>query len=231
MPYLNTIEVGSHIVDLKVSSDAKLVLYTLLHQTLDEMEWYENPAYEDPGAPAKEPEELGWRSMAPVDYYLNASGLDFGYFMQVFQELVSGGYIEAEVVDPAGFAQVFPRRIMFFPDIQRRPVPGITEEVAPAPMVEPVGPPKVTARPGYVYLLSTEHGHYKIGRTVNPEARQKQLGILLPFTVQLVCLLATQDMVATERQLHEQFRHRHLNGEWFALTDEERDEIAAMAAK
>lgn len=226
MPYLNTSEVGSHIVSLKVPPDSKLVLFTLLHQTLDEQELFENPIYEDPENPATEPDEPGWRSMGPVDYYIDASSLDFRYFMEVFQELISQGYIEAEVIDPAGVAQVFPRRIMFFPDIQRR-VARYLEP--PAPRVQFSVPS--SRRSGHIYLLSTPHGHFKIGRTVNVTNRQKQLGILLPFPVELVCSFPVDDMVAFEKSLHERYAHRHLNGEWFALTDEERDEIIALAAR
>lgn len=227
MPYLNTRDVGHRISRLKMDPASHLVLYSLLHCSLDEMEMFED---EDEMMP-EEPEEYGWRITASIEHLLTSIDLPAHEVLDSFQAFVDGKLLIVDFEPRRSYQSILPTRIMFFPDIQRRQLPVVTQPVAVESVPQPAPQPIVSGRPGYVYLLGTEHGHYKIGRTNNPEARQKQLGILLPFTVQLVCLLATQDMVATERQLHDRFRHRHLNGEWFALTDEERDEIIAMAAK
>lgn len=76
-------------------------------------------------------------------------------------------------------------------------------------------------RPGFVYLLKSVTGHWKIGRTVSPKDRLKTFGIQLPFEVEFEHLIPTNNMAEAESRLHIRFEARHVNGEWFALTDED----------
>lgn len=70
---------------------------------------------------------------------------------------------------------------------------------------------------GYVYLIQSPTGAYKIGRTKNPKDRMKTFGVQLPFEVEFVHLIETPDMYTLESDLHKRFEERRVNGEWFAL--------------
>jgi hypothetical protein len=74
---------------------------------------------------------------------------------------------------------------------------------------------------GYVYLLRSETGHYKIGKTKDPENRLATFSVKLPFPVAYEHVIATPDMASLEKSLHLQFEHRRINGEWFVLDDDE----------
>ncbi len=76
-------------------------------------------------------------------------------------------------------------------------------------------------RPGYVYLLKSPTGYWKIGRTKNPNDRRRTFSVKLPFEVQYEHLIPCKDMVLLEGQLHEQFSDYRKDGEWFALSDDQ----------
>jgi len=74
---------------------------------------------------------------------------------------------------------------------------------------------------GFVYLLRAESGHYKIGRTKNPESRRGTFGVQLPFEVEFEHLISCMDMFALEAELHARFAEKRVNGEWFTLNEED----------
>lgn len=74
---------------------------------------------------------------------------------------------------------------------------------------------------GYVYLIKSSTGHYKIGRTGNLNNRLRTFSVKLPFEVEFVHVISAGDMMATERQLHQYFASKRVNGEWFSLTDDD----------
>lgn len=84
-------------------------------------------------------------------------------------------------------------------------------------------------KPGYVYLLQSQSGHYKIGLTKNPEHRAKTFGIQLPFEVEFICLIQTEDMPTLETELHTRFADKRVNGEWFNLAPEDVEYIKGLA--
>jgi len=88
--------------------------------------------------------------------------------------------------------------------------------------------PSRKTRPGYVYLIQGENGFYKIGRTVAPENRMKTFNVKLPFNVEYICLVKHDDHVSLETELHERFAAKRINGEWFALNDEDVTYIKAL---
>jgi len=75
--------------------------------------------------------------------------------------------------------------------------------------------------PGFVYLIRSESGHYKIGRTVNPEDRIQTFSVKLPFRVEYEHLIKCEDQVALERALHTRFSDKRVEGEWFDLSPED----------
>jgi hypothetical protein len=80
---------------------------------------------------------------------------------------------------------------------------------------------------GYVYLLRTSTGIYKIGRSKNPRARMYTLAQSMPYDLEFVHQIATDDAVWLESMLHEKFHRFRVKGEWFALTHVE---VAAFLA-
>lgn len=74
---------------------------------------------------------------------------------------------------------------------------------------------------GYVYVVRSESGHYKIGRTKNPADRIKTFNVKLPFEVVYIAVLETDDMYALEKRLHRHFKAKRVNGEWFSLSIED----------
>jgi hypothetical protein len=78
-----------------------------------------------------------------------------------------------------------------------------------------------------VYLLQDidVSGYVKIGRSINPYHRLRDFGVKLPFATRLIHVIQCRDDRRVEGFLHEYFAHRHVNGEWFALTREDVETI------
>ena len=82
---------------------------------------------------------------------------------------------------------------------------------------------------GYVYLLKSEVGHWKIGRAKDPVARIKTFTVKLPFRVEYETLIKTDDMQKLERELHERFADKRLDGEWFDLDADDVEYIRGLS--
>jgi len=83
---------------------------------------------------------------------------------------------------------------------------------------EPIAIPKNNRnKAGYVYLLRGGD-YYKIGLSANPNRRiVKEIQPKLPFEVEIIATLQTENMFDLEKMLHTAFSHRRTNGEWFEL--------------
>lgn len=90
-------------------------------------------------------------------------------------------------------------------------------------------PSRTNARDGFVYLIQSPTGTYKIGRTVNPADRMKTFTVKLPFEVEYTCVIPADDMYYLERTLHAQFADKRVNGEWFKLSPEDVEYIKGLA--
>lgn len=77
---------------------------------------------------------------------------------------------------------------------------------------------------GYVYLIRSPYG-YKIGKTKNMKERSQLFTVKLPFSIEIVHYAWHADYSMAERLLHQRFRDKRLNGEWFALSPKEINEI------
>lgn len=73
---------------------------------------------------------------------------------------------------------------------------------------------------GYIYLMRADTGHYKIGRSVNPNERLRVFSTEMPVDVYTVHTFKTDNMVVAERFFHEQLRNFRYRGEWFHLNEE-----------
>lgn len=79
---------------------------------------------------------------------------------------------------------------------------------------------------GFVYLIgSTLFGWYKIGKAKNPKIRVEDLGILLPFKVEILAVWKAKNHTLMEASLHEKYAEHHINGEWFSFTPDKIQEI------
>lgn len=88
----------------------------------------------------------------------------------------------------------------------------------------------VPLQKGYVYLIRAiePNSHYKIGLSKEPVTRIEKLDVKLPFPVEVIHLIKTDNMRGLELSLHEKYADKRVNGEWFALTDADVLEIRAM---
>lgn len=78
-------------------------------------------------------------------------------------------------------------------------------------------PAQSTAISGYVYLLYSLAGLYKIGKSIHPERRIRRLEVTLPFTIWAEHIFSADDYSLAERQLHRRFADKRVDGEWFSL--------------
>lgn len=69
---------------------------------------------------------------------------------------------------------------------------------------------------GYVYLIGTPvFKWYKIGKSRTPEVRVQDLGILLPFKIEVIGVWKAKNHTALESELHSKYNYCRINGEWF----------------
>jgi hypothetical protein len=73
---------------------------------------------------------------------------------------------------------------------------------------------------GYIYVLQGEHGYFKIGKSIHPHKRRKELQTSCPFPELDVFLLFhchQADMGKFEEFLHGSLASKRTRGEWFKL--------------
>ncbi len=75
---------------------------------------------------------------------------------------------------------------------------------------------------GHVYMLRSGP-HYKIGKTRDLNGRLDQIKLQLPWPVEVVHTIETDDPDGIESYWHKRFSEKRENGEWFNLT---RDDVA-----
>lgn len=71
---------------------------------------------------------------------------------------------------------------------------------------------------GYVYFISDNLGHIKIGIAKDPSERKKDLQTANPMKLQIIFLMHVNDYNHArilEKELHEKFKKDRLQGEWF----------------
>lgn len=88
--------------------------------------------------------------------------------------------------------------------------------------------PQRIPKGGYVYLLKGG-GYYKIGLSRNVYRRWREVSPKLPFEVEIVCTIATDDMHKLETTLHKRFADKRENGEWFKLDDSDVEYVLELA--
>lgn len=84
-------------------------------------------------------------------------------------------------------------------------------------------------KPGFVYFLEYEGQGVKIGYTRNLTSRIKQLQIASPFKLNLLFYIETSEPESVEHQLHEHYKDKCLNGEWFNIAKEDITELFGVS--
>jgi hypothetical protein len=83
-----------------------------------------------------------------------------------------------------------------------------------------VGENKRKTTSGYIYFLKCQE-YVKIGISKNPIERVEQVSLLLPFEITLLHVVRSKDIYTTEKEFHNYFSNKRVNGEWFKLSDED----------
>lgn len=79
---------------------------------------------------------------------------------------------------------------------------------------------------GYVYIIGNPvFKWYKIGKSIAPEVRVQDLGILLPFKVVAIGIWKAMDHTRLEKELHAKYDYCRINGEWFRFENHEVEQI------
>lgn len=77
---------------------------------------------------------------------------------------------------------------------------------------------RLMEKPGYVYLLSSDNGYHKIGRSIDVEDRRVQLERDIPVIIGIEHYFATKYYIEAEAYMHDRFRkYRTGRYEWFEL--------------
>lgn len=82
-------------------------------------------------------------------------------------------------------------------------------------------------RAGFVYVIRSCYG-YKIGKTKRMKQRSQLFSVKLPFDIEVIHYAWFEDYSRAELKLHQRFKTKRLNGEWFQLTDRDVEEIKSF---
>jgi hypothetical protein len=81
----------------------------------------------------------------------------------------------------------------------------------------------------YVYVIRAGRTDwYKIGKTNDPEGRLQSLQTGSPHKLKLLHAFRADNATAAEEELHRLLHGKRLEGEWFNLTDSERDVLVSI---
>lgn len=92
----------------------------------------------------------------------------------------------------------------------------------------PKNPPELPPDSGYIYLLRAENNSYKIGTSIQPKRRLKQIRRSIPMGITVVHYFYVRDAYEVERTLHLKYASARICGEWFALSEEQVKEFCGM---
>ena len=112
--------------------------------------------------------------------------------------------------------------------IHRKMVAAVQAEEIERVLDRERGKAKYVITRGTVYLLQSPHG-YKIGKALDAFGRTSYLSLKLPFDVLLKHTIKCADYTRAEQFFHERFADKRINGEWFALDDDDVKYILSVA--
>jgi hypothetical protein len=82
--------------------------------------------------------------------------------------------------------------------------------------------------PGFVYLIKSVDGFYKIGMSEKPIKRISHLGVKLPFPIEVKHLIKTNQRYKAEKIFQNRFEDKRVRGEWFSLNEADIDYITSF---
>ena len=75
---------------------------------------------------------------------------------------------------------------------------------------------------GLVYLFKIKSkNHYKIGVTTNLSKRINQISLKMPFELEVIHTIKCKNIYELEKEFHEKFKKKNINGEWFELSKDD----------
>lgn len=77
---------------------------------------------------------------------------------------------------------------------------------------------------GYIYILKFEK-YYKIGKTININKRLEIISPEMPEKPKIIRSYKSGNIDKDEKYLHEIYKEKRTNGEWFLLSDDDLQEI------
>ena len=83
---------------------------------------------------------------------------------------------------------------------------------------------------GFIYIIKSEYG-YKIGLSKNIKDRLKLFGVKLPFPIEVVGYYKVGNMHKMELHIHNLYKSKRLNGEWFTLDEKDLVDISTILVK
>lgn len=76
----------------------------------------------------------------------------------------------------------------------------------------------------YVYIIHAEGTDwFKVGRSKDPERRNKQLSAQTPYATNIILAIPTSEPQEIEKYIHWQYEEYKIRGEWFYLRNHDRD--------
>lgn len=88
---------------------------------------------------------------------------------------------------------------------------------------------RLMEKSGYVYLLSSDNGYHKIGRSIDVEDRRVQLEREIPVVIGIEHYFATKYYIGAEAFMHDRFsKYRTGRYEWFKLVKKQIDDFKSV---
>lgn len=88
--------------------------------------------------------------------------------------------------------------------------------------------PSQSGSRGYVYFLKADNGLVKIGRTKEMDERIKHLSVTLPYELELVHYIQSDNHEWAESVFQRYYAGKRVRGEWFELADKDVENIGAV---
>lgn len=80
---------------------------------------------------------------------------------------------------------------------------------------------------GFIYFIREQYGSTKIGKTINIKRRLGNINLLVPYSLELIFVIKSDNVHKLEGELHRKYNHLRIKGEWFNLSDSDLDFIKA----
>ncbi len=106
--------------------------------------------------------------------------------------------------------------------------PKVKEAVVKRPSNRPRFADWPANYPGFVYLIKSTEGIYKIGLATIPDRRMYQLQRKSPYQLEFDYLIKTTNCRALEAELHAHFFDKRVRNEWFDLDEKDVEYVKSI---